>query len=162
MAAYLDLAGFKAITVMPAPDVDELEERVEDWIDGQLELVSADIDSRLRKRYAAPFSTPVPLTVKRWLARIVTRECYLKRGVDPLDPQWTSIEAAATKAEEEIKEAADSETGLFDLPLRADTTSTGISKGGPYGYSEQSPYVWTTKQARTGHEEDRNGEGTYG
>jgi len=46
----------------------------------------------------------------------------------------------------ELKEAADSKDGLFDLPLRADTTATGVSKGGPRGYSEASPYTNLDRQ----------------
>ena len=55
------------------------------------------------------------------------------------------VEAEAA-AKSEVTEAADSEEGKFDLPLRQDTTATGVSKGGPLGYSEVSPYTWTDRQ----------------
>ena len=57
------------------------------------------------------------------------------------------ILAEAERAREQMKEAADSEIGLYDLPLLNDVTTDGISKGGPLGYSEQSPYSWTDEQA---------------
>ena len=51
------------------------------------------------------------------------------------------------RVELELKEAADAEKGLFELPLRAtDTTGSAINAGGPMGYSEQSPYTWTDRQ----------------
>lgn len=161
MASYLTLAQFKSLSTMPSASIDELENVLAPgWIDAQLELVSADIDARLRKRYAAPFSAPVPLKVRAWVARIVTREAFLKRGIDPTDRQFETIDAAATKADQEITEAADSEKGLFDLPLREDTTATGISRGGPYGYSEASPYVGFDQQAEIGRGEDAAGRGS--
>jgi hypothetical protein len=54
-----------------------------------------------------------------------------------------------------LKEAADAKDGLIDLPLRADTTASGISRGGPLAYTETSPYAWTDVQAETGRSEDR-------
>lgn len=162
MPAYLDLAGFKARTLMPAADVDELEATAPGWILVQLEDGSDRIEAPLRKRYDTPFSSPYPKVLLRWLASIVTLRCYLKRGVDPLDRQFEAIQKDHDTALEELEKAANSETGLFELPLRADTSASGVSKGGPYGYSEQSPYAWTDRQARTGRDEDRNGEGTYG
>ena len=130
------------------------------WTLIQLEEASAWIDSRLRKRYAAPFSAPYPVQVLSWLTRLVTVRCNLKRGVDATDVQYSSIQQDAADAKAEILDASNGDAGLFDLPLRSDTTATGISKGGPFGYSEQSPYVGFTMQARTGREEDRNGRGT--
>jgi hypothetical protein len=155
--AYLTLEEFRLLSVFAG--VNDLEAEVPGWIDAQLEAVSADIDSRLRKRYAVPFGSPAPHTIRRWLSRLVTRECYLRRGIDPTDPQWTSIEAAATKAEEEIREAADSEGGLFDLPLRADSTSSGVTSPAVLSYIETSPYVWRDRQVAGGREDDARGEG---
>lgn len=160
--AYLDLTSFKGLTLMPAEFVDAIESVTAGWIDAQLAYWSSQIDSRLAKRYAVPFSTPVPLAVTGWLARIVTVRCFLKRGVDPTDQQFEEIKADATSALAEIKEAADSADGLFDLPLRADTNASAISRANPRGYSEQSPYVSNDRQGIVGHEEDLMGGGSYG
>lgn len=154
---YLSLAEFELLSVFP--HVDELQTEIPGWIEAQIEAVSEEIDSRLRKRYVTPFASPVPHTIRRWVSRIVTRECYLRRGVDPLDPQWVSIEAAAQRAEAEVREAADAVSGLYDLPLRADVASSAITGPVPHAYTETSPYVWRDVQARRGRDDDARGDG---
>lgn len=162
MPAYLDLDGFRALTMMPSSDVDARESTDPGWLLGQLEHASRKMDTLLAKRYAVPFEAPAPLAIRDWLTSIVTFRAYFKRGIDPSDPMWDSIKEAHDTAWAELKEAADSDAGLFELPLRADTSANGVSKGGPYGYSEASPYVWTDVQAGVGRSEDRNRGGSYG
>lgn len=161
MTAYLTLEEFQVRTLAPASYVDDVETAHAGWLDGQLEAWSRKIDARLRKRYAVPFATPNE-TVKEWLTQIVTRRLFLKRGVDPNDQQYETIDQDAKDALTEIAEAANSETGLFDLPLLDAGDGSAVSKGGPYSYSEASPYVWTDRQVDTGRGEDAAGEGTYG
>lgn len=158
--AYIDLARFRLLSVMPGEDIDALETRNPGWIDAQAELVSRGLDARLNKRYATPFLAPYPAAVEDWITRILTKRAYVKRGVDPSDQQFVDVAADAQLALDEIKEAADATNGLFELPLRADLTANGITRGGPFGRSEQSPYAWTTEQARIGRDEDRNGSGS--
>lgn len=154
MSQYLTLAEFRAITTMPWGDVDDLEVAAPGWIVNQVIVASGLIDGRLRKRYAAPFVAPVPDIVRSWTARIVTLRAYLRRGVDARDAQFQVILDDATRAEAEIKEAADSKDGLFELPIRQDLPTTGgIARGGPLGYSEASPYTWTTVQSETAADE---------
>lgn len=160
--AYLDLAGFRALTLMPSVTVTEIENETPGWIDAQLLHVSSWMDSRLIKRYAAPFVLPYPLAVQRWLANLVTVRAFAKRGLDPLDAQFPLYKDDADVAAAEIKEAADSETGLFELPLRANTDESGVTKQTPRGYSEQSPYVSYDRQARVARQEDQNGNGSGG
>lgn len=162
MAAYLDLATFKTLTLMPASDVDALNTLAPGWIDAQLEYYSRWIDARLRKRYAVPFPLPAPEAVREWLNRIVTVRAFLRRGVDPTDLQFQAIVADRDDALTDIKEAADSVTGLFELPLLDTGDDSDVTKGGPFAYSEQSPYVWTDLQRTSATDEDRNGSGTSG
>lgn len=147
---------------MPPEDVDALEARHPNWLATKLDTTSRSIDARLRKRYNAPFAQPYPEAVLGWLSDLVTPRAYLKLGVRPTDQQYEDLVANATRADEQIAEAADSNEGLFDLPLRADTTESGIELGGPFGYSEQSPYVAGDVQAETARQEDRSGRGTFG
>lgn len=160
---YLTLAEFKLRSTMPSDYVDEIEAAAPGFVLAHVESVSTlDIDSRLRKRYACPFSEPYPEAVKTWCARIVTLACWERRGFDPTDQSMERAVRAAELAKEEIKEAANSNEGLFDLPLRADTVATGIAKGAPLAYSESSPYVWRDVQRDAGRDEDRDRGGSYG
>ena len=152
--AYLDNTDFALLTIAPAERVDEVETVAAGWLAATLGYWSSWIDARLGKRYAVPFQAPYPVAVSGWLARIVTRQLYLKLGVDPSDQQFTSIDSDAKDAMAEIKEAAEAKDGLFELPLRADATAQGVTRGTPLGYSETSPYRWTTIQADAAHEED--------
>ena len=63
---------------------------------------------------------------------------------------------AVDTAKDEIKEAADSVDGLFDLPLiMAGAATSAITSGGPMGSSSASPYRWTDDQFTRGNDEDR-------
>jgi len=160
---YLDVAGFKGLTFMPDTHVDEVETDYPGWLLGQLTNRSRWIDSQLRKRYAAPFVAPYPETVTGWLSDIVTLRAMLKRGVLPTDAQFQEIKERHDKAEAQVHEAADSVTGLFDLPLAVGggaLTGTGVSRGGPLVYSEASPYVFRDVQVCDASREDSNGRGT--
>lgn len=160
---YLTIERFRTLSAMPGAAIDRLEAIAPGWLLAKLTTRSRWIDSRLAKRYATPFGSPVPEAVEDWLARIVTLPAFLRHGVDPTDAQFVEIKADAEKAVEEIAEAADAEKGAFELPLREDAPGTsGISKGAPYVYSERSPTLWTHTQARRGREERRNGRGTDG
>lgn len=173
MARYLDTAGFTALTIMPAADVAELEAQDPGWLQAQIDRVGAHVDARLAKRYAVPFGTApaapddprndVPLKVEDWIVAIVTMRAYARRGVNPSSGElWfeSNVIAPANTAAEELKEAANSNEGLFDLPLLASSDTTGISRGGPLTYSETSPYVWQDVEADLGKDEDDAGVGT--
>ncbi len=157
---YLTLAELKELSLLSSETLDEIDAANTGWFTATLAERSRWIDARLAKRYAVPFASPYPELVQGWLSRIVTWRATFRRGYTPTDLSATQLKDDADTALAEIKEAADSETGLFDLPLRADTSSSGISKGGPLGYSESSPYVGFSKQAATAHDEDRDGTGS--
>lgn len=144
---YLDVIAFKARTIMPSEDVDLLEEKAPGYLASRLALASSRMNAQLRKRYAVPFLAPVPEIVLGWLTSIVTPEAYRKRGWNPSDEQSAEIEQDRKDALDEIKQAADSENGLFDLPLRDDVDGSGVVRGGPVAYSEPSPYDWLDVQA---------------
>lgn len=158
--AYLDLAGFRALTIMPGEDVDALELRYPGWIAAQLLQESAWLDSRLTKRYASPFASPYPTALLGWLTKLVTVRAYFKRGVDPLDAQYATAKEDADSVKTETLEAANSDIALFELPVKANNDASGVVKGGPFGYSEQSPYAWTDRQVEIGRNEDANGRGS--
>lgn len=145
---YLELSGFRELTTMPPELVDALEARHSGWLHRQCAIETAHINVRLSKRYATPFKDPYPLTVLEWIERKVTARAYTHLGSQLGDEEIKRLNDAADKAETEIKEAADSNTGLFDLPLRADTSTSGISRGDPLSYSEAGPYEWTDVQRR--------------
>lgn len=142
---YLSVAEFKIRTVMPQQDVDTLELSEPGFLQQTLDDWSEEIDTRLSKRYDVPFKAPYPKTIIRWLVTIVTPIAYEKRGWNPQTDGATIREDAKT-AKDEIKEAAEAEKGLFELPLISDSSKSGVTKGGPYGYSEASPYVWRDRQ----------------
>lgn len=127
MAYFESIASVKAYTVMPGPDVDVIEQRDPGWILARAAAIQSRIDARLRKRYAAPFTSP-PGVVLGWLGALLTVDMYTHRGVAPSDAQMVTIQAQADQALAEIKEAADAVQGLFDLPLSSTTTATGIEE----------------------------------
>lgn len=147
--ALLDFNGFRARTLMPRADVDALEADEPGFIAGRIAEHEGWMNARLAKRYAVPFSSESPPDIAvGWLCKLVTPEAYGKRGWNPSSEQdRLTILQPAIDAKAEILEAATSETGLFELPLRQDLpSSSGVSKGEPFGYSEQSPYTWIDRQ----------------
>ena len=105
-------------------------------------------------------SPPVPETVLGWLVNLVTLELYKKRGADPQDPMIKLVVEACNQSLAEIKEAAESKEGLFDLPV-SDDLDSAVTTGGPLGYTETSPYRWTDIEVREGVRQDR-GRGGFG
>lgn len=158
--SYLDLDEYKKYSVLPSVDIDDVETIQAGWIDFELEHASRFVDSRLSKRYTIPVAAPYSAVVCYWVARIVDPRVLKKRGVDATDQQFLSIDEDAKDAKEEIKEAANAEDGLFDLPLLDTADASAISKGAPRGYSEASPYVGMDVQEELGREEDIAGEGS--
>jgi hypothetical protein len=143
---YLDTTGLKLRTVMPTLDFDALDSG---FVTARITVGCSEINSRLRKRYAVPFALPAPEVICGWLTAIVTPDLYFRRGWDPASEQGLAILAEAARAREEMKEAADSNEGLFDLPTREDLTASAITQGTPMVYSEASPYSWTDVQSET-------------
>jgi hypothetical protein len=160
--AYLTVEQFKECAVMPADDVDRLEDVAPGFVGKQLTFVSLWIDSRLRKRYKAPFTQqPITELLQYWLSRIVASACYTRRGWDPSGVDAELIIADGNAARAEVLEAADGENGLFELTFNDSLDASAVSKPATRGYSEHSPYVGFSRQADIGRDEDRNGGGTH-
>ena len=104
-------------------------------------------------------ATPVPETVLGWLVTLVTLDLYDRRGHNPSDPAMTRLAERVAQVMAEIREAADSKDGLFDLPTTEDAGSA-VTTGGPLGFSDASPYAWQDRQARAGYAQD--GRGRFG
>lgn len=158
MSDYIDIAELKMLGSMPAEDVDDVEARYPGITAATITAVSGMFDARLRKRYAVPFEAPYPQPLKMAVSGWVAYRLWLKRGFNPSAEHNGSIELDYTEAKEWLSEAANSETGLIELPKKEEPLGPGaVSAGGPLGYSEASPYAWTTLQRGTGQSEDSNG-----
>lgn len=159
MPSPLTVAQFKPLSIMPGEDIDELETKRPNFLINRLHSRWSWITSRLRKRYdVAAMQVGPPEVALMWLATIVTRDAYDARGNNPSGfSDKEAIYEAALRAEAEVKEAADSHEGLYDLPLLAGNTTSGISAGGPLGYAETSPYRAGEIQRRDGRLEDETG-----
>ena len=146
--AYLTRAGFIALSIVPDTNVAQVESLYAGWVDAQLLSYSAQIDARLAKRYATPFdaSSP-PVAVTNWLQRLVTPRIYFKLGCDPNDAQIDALIKDADQVWAELKEAADAQSGLYDLPLRANSDASGIVKNKCRVRADASPYESTDRQA---------------
>ncbi len=159
--SYLDRNEYMEYSVLPMTTIDAVEAVQEGWIDRKLRALSSyAVDARLRKRYAVPFTSPYPDAVCDWVARLMDPLTLKKLGVDATDEQFVSIAEDAKAAAEEIKEAADAVEGLFDLPIADTADASAITKGGPLGYSEASPYVGMDVQEYYARDEDRDGWGS--
>jgi hypothetical protein len=159
--AYLATARFKAMARIPQDYVDAVEMASPGWTQLQLDLESAYLDSLLAKRYVVPFH-PVntPLIILRWLVDLVSIQVLKKRGFDATQLDAEQYVADAVNARKDLGEAANSETGLFELPLRSDSPLSGISKSRVKSYSETSPFLGQRLQRARGRDEDVNGTGT--
>jgi len=168
MATYLTFDLLKGLITIPDEFVNEVEARYPGWVEAQIAAYSRWVEAQLRKRYATPFNAydgvpdPTPPQIQFWLARLVAVPVWLKRGVDPNDLQFEEVRTDRDNAREEIADAANSETGLYDLPLKVSKDGSLIVHGGPFSYSEQSPYVAFDRQRVTGRNEDNSGSGTGG
>lgn len=158
---YLTLATFRARTLMSVAEVDYVETDSPGFTLTRITIAASYVHARLRKRYgkSLPFGDPAPEAVLGWITALVTYDVLRKRGANPADPGVDAFKADMQKALDEIKEAADSKDGLFDLPSPEEGASN-VTTGGPLGYSETSPYVWATKERLYGMWEDRNNDGT--
>ena len=109
--------------------------------------------------YSAP--TPVPEAVLGWITTLVSLATLRKHRVPSNDPIVELMVEECKTALAEVAQAANSNDGLFDLPMN-DGTDSGVKTGGPLFYSENSPYVGADLQEQYGRCEDGTGRGSYG
>lgn len=163
MAAYITRQVFRTkVEFLTPQDLDLFESMYPGVIDDTIGDVSDEIDSRLCKRYGVPFN-PVPRIIQRWTAIITTERILNRRGYNPSDPQMARMLERVTLADDQIKEAANSQEALFGLPSGGGTQGDGaVVRGGPLWYSESSPYVGADQLEEHGVLEDAFRRGTFG
>ncbi len=133
---------------MPAEDIARLQTQYAGFLDAQIAIAQSWVETRLRKRYAIPFVAGAePEAFLGWIVALVTLAGYQRRGFNPSSAENQLIVDAATMARAEVKEAADSKDGLFELPVRQDNPAGAVTQGAPLSYAEASPYTWTDRQA---------------
>lgn len=148
MPSYLTFAEYKARSRLRASIIDAAgSAKVEAWLSER----SSKIRARLVKRYAVDFADPGPVAdvILGWLGALVDRDVQEYVGGPPEGREDEWIVKRADQAEAELKEAADSETGLFELPIRNTDPlgSCGINKGGPVVESYNTIQGWFDAQA---------------
>ena len=97
--------------------------------------------------------TCVPRAILRWLVALVTVDLYDRRGRNGNAPALVTVQANYDQALAELKEAADSKEGLFDLPVSEDLDSA-VTTGGVLSHADASPYVAMYEGDRRGMNED--------
>jgi hypothetical protein len=107
-------------------------------------------------------STPVPEIALGWLVALLDVDVWQRRGANPQDPTIASAILERDTALAEIKEAADSNEGLFELPTNDVVGDSAVVRATPLSYTEASPFVAADRQEREAYHEDRCGSGTYG
>lgn len=144
MASPLSLAAYKSITTIEASYVDLCATKgkdVQTWLD----IHWSHIKARLVKRYAvaSDFNNgSTPGKIKEWLVILTDIDVWKCVGGQPKGRVDGWADEDRLRVEEELKEAANAETGLFELPL-LDTDALGasaINKGGPYASLFVSPF----------------------
>jgi hypothetical protein len=139
--SYLTFAEYKSASLVKDALIALVPQaKVEVWLGQQ----SALIRDRLTKRYAVDFNDPgpVPATITKWLGWLVDYHVVDWTGGNPEGGELDLRKRLWDQAEAEIKEAAESEKGLIELPLR-NTDPLGVSainKGGPLVASNNTIY----------------------
>lgn len=142
-AAWQDLADYCS---MPSEWLLEAGQR---FVEVQVEIFESKLNDQLRNRYAVPFANP-NATVKGWIAAQVAFEVIKKRGIDPTDVMYGEYRDAAKLARDEITAAADSDKGMFELPLLV--TVTPVARGFR-GISDADPAAWKRRQGERAREQ---------
>lgn len=122
--------------------IEYLAEAGPDFCTAQIAIAESRIRDQLSKRYNMDAIVSANDTLKGWIAALVSVKVLTRRGIDPTDILWKTIQDAATIANDEIKQAAQSDTGRFDLPR-----ATAVRKSVIVGSSDHDPHAWIRRQA---------------
>lgn len=156
---YVTFAELKEGSEFDPAEWDELNARRSATVTAWLGLTQALIDDPLRLRYAVPFATTppsltpdptlAPKTVKAWQIVLMDAKFLRHRrtpGAESAEDSDISAEAKAVL--ESIAAAADQDRPAHpELPLRSDTSSSGVSKGGPMMVSYNTMHGFFDAQA---------------
>jgi hypothetical protein len=150
MPSYLTLAAYRSITTLDGSIVDLCVAKGKD-VQRWLDLDSAHIRSRLVKRYAIDWTEvenqPAPDKIIQWLILLVDIPVCKCVGATPEGRVDDWVREDETRVNDELKEAADAENGLFELPLR-ETGASAIHIGVPHVVSYQMPWNYNDRLAR--------------
>lgn len=119
------------------------------FVEKQCAIFESKLHDQLRNRYDVPFLQPND-TAKGWIAVQVAFEVLRRTGVDPTDVMYGEYRDAAKLARDEITAAANSDTGLFELPLLV--TKTPAVRGFR-GLSDADPGAWKRRQGERARQE---------
>lgn len=148
---YLTVQRFRAATVLRDVQLSELERNYPEFLTTNIELISREIEERLRHKYAIPFPER-HATIEKWIIGLLQPLAAAKIGIEPNDSIVNLIEKRADLVEEQLKDAAavnSPNATNWNLPIKDAKDQSGIVKGGPFGYGEHSPYDWTDRQIET-------------
>jgi len=149
MPSYLTLAEYKGRTTIPNAIVDSCAARGKDvaWF---LANHSSWLRARLVKRYAVDFTDgPAPEVLLGWLIGLVDLDVWMCTGGNPQGRVDEWYGDANKRIRDEVIEAANAETGLFELPLRASDGlgSSAVNQGGPSAEAYTTIHGWFDQQA---------------
>lgn len=148
--AYVDRVYVSNVAPIPSAIIQQLESEQPGAFDAICEAISRTFDARLHKRYATPFKEPVPEIIRINVSMVVAYQVWLKVGFNPQSEQDALLKMARDDALEWLKEAANAETGLDELPSREDPASgddSAAKRTRPLARTDASPYTWTRRQA---------------
>lgn len=170
MADALTEADFRRISLVPPAWVERVQTQLfpsepgqPSWVLEQCRLKQAWVYSRLDLNYdVQKFGDPVPAIIKQWIAYLVAADLLMLLGDEPNQEDIDRYEKRADQSRADIEAAANSETGLFSLPLKQGTSTDGAQRKTVRYTHTASPYVSLRMQRDRGRAEDESGTGTRG
>ena len=136
---YLTLELYRDLTVLDEVRIDALYQRRPTFFARNFEMVSRQLEDRLRHKYNVPFPENHS-TIQGWIVALVDPVAAIKVGLTPTDELFGMVRERAATAETQITDASNPQSANWNLPLKGSEDASAISKGGPFGYAEASPY----------------------